>query len=101
MKRILNRLKFETKLNLGIIAIVGGMALVLLPVVARMTSTALLDESKMRGAALAESLAARVVEPLLAGDHLRLHSMLGETGDVVYLFVLDAEGRVAGDARPA
>ena len=53
MKRILNRLKFETKLNLGIIAIVGGMALVLLPVVARMTSTALLDESKMRGAALA------------------------------------------------
>ena len=33
MKRILNRLKFETKLNLGIIAIVGGMALVLLPVV--------------------------------------------------------------------
>ncbi len=96
MKRILNRLKFETKLNLGIIAIVGGMALVLLPVVARMTSTALLDESKMRGAALAESLAARVVEPLLAGDHLRLRSMLGETGDVVYLFVLDADGRVTG-----
>ena len=95
MKGLLNRLNFETKLNLGIIALVGGMALVLLPVVARMTSTALVDENKMRGMALAESLAERVVDPLLAGDYLRLRTMLGETGDVVYSFV-DAGERVAG-----
>lgn len=100
MKRLLDHLRFETKLNLGIIALVGGMALVLLPVVARMTSTALVDENKMRGMALAESLAARVVDPLLAGDYLRLRTMLGETGDVVYIFVLDAGSRVAGHSFP-
>ena len=38
MIRLLDRLKFETKLNLGIIGIVVGMALMLLPVVARMVS---------------------------------------------------------------
>lgn len=94
MKGRFSRLRFETKLNLGIIAIVIGMALFLLPVVARMTSSALIAENKLRGTALAESLAARAVNPLLAQDYLALRNMVGETGDVVYAFVLNADDRV-------
>ena len=90
----ISRLKFETKLNLGIIAIVLGMAVFLLPVVARMTSSALVAENKLRGAALAESLAARAVNPLLAQDYLALRNMVGETGDVVYTFIMNADERV-------
>ncbi len=94
MIRLLDRLKFETKLNLGIIGIVVGMALMLLPVVARMTGSALIEENKMRGAALAESLAARAVEPLLAQDYLRLRNMVGEAGDMVYAFIQNKQGHV-------
>jgi two-component system NtrC family sensor kinase len=94
MTRLPDRLKFETKLNLGIIGIVVGMALMLLPVVARMTGSALIEENKMRGAALAESLAARAVEPLLARDYLRLRNMVGEAGDMVYAFIQNTQGHV-------
>jgi PAS domain S-box-containing protein len=90
----ISRLRFETKLNLGIIAIVLGMAVFLLPVVARMTSSALVAENKLRGAALAESLAARAVNPLLAQDYLALRNLVGETGDVVYTFIMNADDRV-------
>ncbi len=100
MKTLFSRLKFETKLNLGIIAIVLGMALVLLPVVARMTSTAMVEENKLRGIAMAESLAARAVDPLLAQDYLRLRNMVGETGDMVYAFVQNADGRVVTHSFP-
>lgn len=94
MKELFFRLKFETKLNLGIIAIMVTMAAALLPVVARMTSSALVTENKMRGIALAESLAARAVNPLLAEDYLALRNMVAEAGDVVYAFVQNADGRV-------
>ncbi|WP_243545340.1 ATP-binding protein [Pseudodesulfovibrio tunisiensis] len=95
--RPLARLKFRTKLNLGITAIVVAMALVLLPLVGRMTAKALVEESKKRGSARAESLSTRAVEPLLAGDFLRLKDMVDEqvlVGDVVYAFVQDSEGHV-------
>jgi PAS domain S-box-containing protein len=94
MKSLFGRLKFETKLNLGIIAIVVSMAAVLLPTVATMTSSALVAENKLRGIALAESLAARAVNPLLAQDYLALRNMIIEAGDVVYIFILNAEQRV-------
>ncbi|NLY40911.1 MAG: PAS domain-containing sensor histidine kinase, partial [Desulfovibrionales bacterium] len=94
MTRLFSRFRFETKLNLGIIAIVSIIALVLLPMVARMTSSALKEESKKRGSALAESLAARAVEPLLAQDYLRLRNMVGETGDIVYAFIQNSQGHV-------
>jgi len=94
MRELFSRLKFEVKLNLGIMAIVLGMAVFLLPVVARMTTSALVTENKLRGIALAESLAARAVNPLLARDYLMLRNMVGETGDVVYAFVQNEEDRV-------
>jgi len=94
MKSVFSRFKFETKLNLGIITIVLGMAAVLLPVVAKMTSSALVAENKLRGAALVESLAARAVNPLLAQDYLVLRTLVSEIGDVVYAFVQNADNRV-------
>lgn len=94
MRVLFSRLKFETKLNLGILAIVLSMAVFLLPVVAKMTTSALVAESKLRGAAMAESLAARAVNPLLAQDYLTLRNMVGEAGDVVYAFVQNADDRV-------
>lgn len=100
MTRLFSRFRFETKLNLGIIAIVSIIALVLLPMVARMTSSALKEESKKRGSALAESLAARAVEPLLAQDYLRLRNMVGETGDIVYAFIQNSQGHVVTHSFP-
>ncbi|GAB1410196.1 ATP-binding protein [Desulfovibrionales bacterium] len=100
MTRLFSRFKFETKLNLGIVTIVGIVALVLLPVVARMTSSALIEESKKRGTAMAESLAARAVEPLLAQDYLRLRNMVSETGDTVYAFIQNSQGHVITHSFP-
>jgi PAS domain S-box-containing protein len=96
--RIFSRLRFRSKLILGITAIVVCTTLGLTPLVARMTAAALLDESKKRGAALAESLAARAVDPLLSGDLLRLKNMVDEAEalgeEVVYAFILDQTGYV-------
>ncbi len=94
MIRMFGRLRFETKLNLGIIAIVLGMALILLPVVSSMTSRVLIQENRLRGEALAESLAARAVNPLLAQDYLALRNMAAVGGDVVYAFIQNEENRV-------
>ncbi|MFA6012905.1 MAG: ATP-binding protein [Desulfobacteraceae bacterium] len=94
MKVLFGRLRFETKLNLGIIAIVIGMAVILLPVVSSMTSRVLIEENRLRGVALAESLAARAVNPLLAQDYLALRNMVAVGGDVVYAFIQNAENRV-------
>ncbi|MEF2144068.1 MAG: ATP-binding protein [Desulfovibrionaceae bacterium] len=96
--RLFSRLKFRSKLVLGITAIVVCTTLGLAPLVGRMTASALLDESKKRGVALAESLAARAVDPLLSGDLLRLKNMVDEAkalgGEVVYAFIQDETGFV-------
>lgn len=95
--RFLNKLKFRTKLNLGIYGLLIIMALLLLPLVGSTTTKTLVEESKKRGSSLAESMAARAVDPLLAKDFLRLKNMVDEqiaVGDVVYVFVQDKVGNV-------
>ncbi len=95
--RLISQLKFRTKLNLGISAILIAMAALLLPMVGSMNAKALVEESKKRGATLAESLAARAVDPILARDFLRLKNMVDEqiaVGDIVYVFVQDGLGHV-------
>lgn len=95
--RFISRLKFRTKLNLGMSSILVVMALLLLPMVGSMTVDSLVEENKQRGAALSESLASRAVDPMLALDFLRLKNMVDEqisVGDVVYVFVQDASGNV-------
>lgn len=95
--RLFSKLKFRTKLNLGISAILITMAILLLPMVGSMTSKTLVEESKKRGSALAESLAVRAVDPMLALDFLRLKNMVDEhiaVGDVVYVFLQGRQGHV-------
>jgi PAS domain S-box-containing protein len=95
--RVFSRLKFRTKLNLGISAILIAMAVLLLPLVGNMTAKSLMEESRKRGSALVESLSARAVDPLLARDFLRLKNMVDEqvtVGDVLYVFVQDQRGHV-------
>lgn len=95
--RLFPRLKFRTKLILGMSAILIVMAALLLPLVGTMSAKSLVDESKKRGSSLAESLASRAVDSMLARDYLRLKNMVDEQNsveDVVYAFVQDRDGHV-------
>lgn len=95
--RFFSILKFRTKLNLGICSILIVMAVLLLTLVGNMSAKSLIAENKKRGATLAESMAARAVEPMLAQDFLRLKNMVDEQramGDVVYVFVQNKQGNV-------
>lgn len=92
------RLKFSTKIILGISGIMVFMALVLTPSVSRMAASALIKESKKRGVALAGGLAIRAVDPILTRDLLRLRNIVDDVqamGDgIVYAFILDAKKQV-------
>ena len=95
--RLFPRLRFRTKLNLGIGSILVAMALLLLPLIGTMSARSLVEESKKRGSALVESLAIRAVDPMLARDFLRLKNMVDEQSsveDVAYAFVQDKTGHV-------
>ncbi|WP_319584146.1 ATP-binding protein [uncultured Pseudodesulfovibrio sp.] len=95
--RIIPRLKFRTKLNLGMSAILVGMAVLLLPLVGTMSANSLVEESKKRGSSLAEGLSVRAVDPMLARDFLRLKNMVDEQStveDVIYAFIQDKSGFV-------
>jgi PAS domain S-box-containing protein len=95
--RIFPRLKFRTKLNLGMSAILVGMAVLLLPLVGTMSANSLVQESKKRGSSLAEGLSVRAVDPMLARDFLRLKNMVDEQStveDVIYAFIQDKNGYV-------
>ncbi|BDQ33449.1 ATP-binding protein [Pseudodesulfovibrio portus] len=95
--RLFPRLRFRTKLNLGISGILIVMAILLLPIVGTMNARSLVDEARRRGTALVESLAARAVDPMLARDFLRLKNMVDEQNrveDVVYAFLRDQDGHV-------
>ncbi|MEF2232327.1 MAG: ATP-binding protein [Pseudodesulfovibrio sp.] len=95
--RFISTLKFRTKLHLGISGILIVMAVLLLTLVGNMSAKSLIEENRKRGSAMAESLAARTVEPLLAQDFLRMKNMVdeqGAMGDVVYVFVQNEWGHV-------
>ena len=92
------RLKFSTKIILGISGIMVFTALVLTPSVSRMAASALIKENKKRGVALAGGLAIRAVDPILTRDLLRLRNIVDDVqamGDgIVYAFILDAKNQV-------
>ncbi|MEW5774280.1 MAG: ATP-binding protein [Thermodesulfobacteriota bacterium] len=95
---MLGHLRFRTKIELGIAALVVGTALLLALAAARTAGEALKDEHRKRGVALAEILAARSVDPLLARDLLRLKNTVDDLkkvdGDILYAFVQDERGHV-------
>ena len=92
------RLKFSTKIILGISGIMVFMALVLTPSVSRMAASALVKESKKRGLALTGGLAIRAVDPMLTMDLLRLRNIVDDEknmgSDIVYAFILDGKKQV-------
>ena len=92
------RLKFSTKIILGISGIMVLMALVLTPSVSQMAASALVKENKKRGLALAGGLAVRAVDPMLTMDLLQLknivHDVQNMGGAIVYAFILDSKKQV-------
>ncbi|MGE4296620.1 MAG: PAS domain-containing protein [Desulfovibrionaceae bacterium] len=98
MRFRLRTLRFRTKVNLGIIAIVGPIALILGLVISHMAARALVSESKHSGSVLASNLAMRAVDPMLGMDFLRLKNLVDELRrvdkHVAYGFILDESGSI-------
>lgn len=102
--RIFDRMRFRTKIEIGIAALVMVTALLLALAAGRIASDALKAEHHRRGLALAEILATRAVEPLLARDLLRLKNIVDDLkkieGDVLYAFTQDENGHVMAHSFP-
>ncbi len=91
-------MRFRSKIALGISCIVVAMAVVFFLTLADMATNAVLIEGRKRGRTMAENLAVRSAEPLLAQDLLRLKNLVTElktvSPDIEYAFLLDVRGRV-------
>jgi PAS domain S-box-containing protein len=96
--RFASKLKFQTKIVLGIFLIVVAVALMTAIPVSRMASRAILAESRGRGLVLAENLSLRLADAMLTQDLLRMKTMVDELKavgqDIAYAFVLDDGGNV-------
>ncbi|MBI9112799.1 ATP-binding protein [Maridesulfovibrio ferrireducens] len=94
----LSRLRFRTKINLGLTLIVVFTALIIALFVTSMASEALVDQTRKRGKVLAGNLALRAEDPLLSTDLLQLESMVNEVkeadDEIIYAFILDDKERV-------
>jgi len=92
------RLRFQTKIMLGLVLIVAAVALMTAIPVSRMASRAIIAESRTRGLVLAENLSLRLADALLTRDLLRMKTMIDELKgvgeDIVYAFVQDGAGNV-------
>ncbi|MEE4134892.1 MAG: ATP-binding protein [Desulforhopalus sp.] len=97
-------LHFRTKIELGITALVLITALLLGLAAGRIAADALKLEHRKRGLALAEILATRAVDPMLARDLLRLKNIVDDLknleGDILYAFIQDADHRVMVHSFP-
>lgn len=96
--RLISRLKFQTKIVLGIFLIVAAVALMTAIPVSRMAARAIITESRGRGLVLAENLSLRLADAMLTQDLLRMKTMVDELTavgeDINYAFVLDEAGDV-------
>lgn len=93
----LSRLSFRTKINCGIVLIVGLIAIPLAYLTWRAAAESLQAETRKRGLVLSENLAMRVSDAMLSMDLLRQKNMVDElkkVDDIVYAFILDREGHV-------
>ncbi|MFW5735076.1 MAG: PAS domain-containing protein, partial [Oceanidesulfovibrio sp.] len=96
--RYFERMKFRSKIALGISTIVLLMAVIFAVTLGEMASRAVLSEGRKRGRTVAENLAMRAAEPLIASDFLRLKNLVDEVKkvslDIVYAFIMDKNGHV-------
>jgi two-component system, NtrC family, sensor kinase len=91
------KLGFRGKIYAGIFSLLLIQGLVVFFWVSHVMKEAILEEIKNRGITIGLSLSARMVEPLLAMDFLRMKVLVDETvqlgDDIFYAFVLDQNAR--------
>lgn len=89
---------FRSKIYLGIFLLLLLLGLVIFFLVTRIMKESLLEENKNRGVSLAVNLSARMVEPILVMDFLRMKTLVDETvclsDDISYIFVLNHEEKL-------
>jgi len=94
----LGKLSFRSKINLGIVAVIMVFCILLALLVSRVAVKAMSGEIKKRGMSLAQNLASRATNSILALDFLRLKNMVdevaGSSEDIVYAFIQDVRGQV-------
>jgi len=95
---VLNRLKFQDKINLGTVGIVIFFGLITALAVTRVSVDSILEENRERGTSMIRNLALRAVDPMLGRDILRLKNMVDELAGlsdyINYAFVQDRQGDV-------
>ncbi len=96
--KYLQRLRFKTKITLGVAFMLVLCGLGLSLILSTMSSGALLLEGKKRGMALTSGLTFRLAEAILAMDFLQMKNSIDNVHkqyeDVVYVFLMDASGNV-------
>jgi PAS domain S-box-containing protein len=87
------KLGFRSKIYLGLFSLLLLLGIVIFFVVSMIMREALLEENRNRGISIGSTLAARMAEPVLAVDFLRMKTLVDETvqlsDDIFYTFVLD------------
>ncbi|MCK5348937.1 MAG: PAS domain-containing sensor histidine kinase, partial [Desulfobacula sp.] len=90
------KLGFRGKIYLGFFSLLLIQGLVIFFWVSHVVKESMLEELKNRGISIGISLSARMVEPILAMDFLRMKVLVDETvqlgDDIFYTFVLDKKG---------
>ncbi|MFW5931946.1 MAG: sensor histidine kinase [Desulfohalobiaceae bacterium] len=71
-------LKFKTKLNLGLCAVIISLGLIQGLITTQIAATGLIQENQERGQLVTSNLAYRAEEPILARNFLRLKSLVDE-----------------------
>ncbi|MBC2705399.1 ATP-binding protein [Desulfobacula sp.] len=89
------KLGFRGKIYLGFFSLLLIQGLVIFFWVSHVVKESMLEELKNRGISIGISLSARMVEPILVMDFLRMKVLVDETvqlgDDIFYTFVLDEE----------
>ncbi len=94
---MMSRVSFRNKISITMIAILLLLGVSLALIISRTATQALLDESKKRGISSAMNVGARIGEPLLATDYLRMKDLVVEairaSEDISFVFVQGQQGR--------
>jgi two-component system, NtrC family, sensor kinase len=94
----LQSLRLKTKITLGVALMLVFCGVSIGLTLSAMSSQALLEEGRKRGAALTSGLAYRLAEPLLAMDLLQLKNLIDNVhtqyDDVIYIFLTDNNSNI-------
>jgi PAS domain S-box-containing protein len=87
---------FRSKIYTGLVSLVLIQGLIIFVWISQVMKTSMIEEIKNRGISTGISLSARIVEPMLAMDFLRMKTLVTETvaleEDILYTFILDSMG---------